>query len=322
MIRETATGKLAEQLAGKLADLRIRQLFTSSASETRFKTMESIKPFYYFPIPNNQSLRLYPLRSNLIETLTAQSIQYTALNNCCYALAKCSNIHYAADTTKFDEQAHKTLDLWNKSIAEHVYLNASGFFRIFCSQCKQSIDISSIHYSPLESFLELLPPGLIGTWQLSIISLKSDLEALLIEINDCHLFNENLLHFVEIRDFEDPGHQATEIVKIYIDAGLDGVDLLSFIGAIQKYRYFLKEGGDGHSQIYSYVLEPGFSIQQGFIGLKKFLSAISRLDSYYIEESGYSLSRKSDFQLLRQWTGSRLRSSQPERSFALDLDDA
>lgn len=308
MSREPAICTLANQMAEKVASLRIRQLFAPSASETRLSSMESIKPFYYLPIPNNQSLRLYPLRSNLIETLTAQSTKYTALNNCCYALAKCSNSYYAAHRAMFFEQAHQTLTLWNKSIAQRVYHNTSGFFRSFCSQCQQVIDLSSIHYSPLEHWLGVLPPGLVGTWQLSIISLKTDLEALLLEIGDCPHYKEDVLHFVEIRELEDLDHQATEIVSLYIDAGLDGVALLGVVDAIKKYRYRIKEERSGHDHHYSYALEPGLSLQQGFIGLKHFLSAISRLDSYYMKESAYSLTRQSDLQLLKQWTCSQKRS--------------
>jgi hypothetical protein len=309
--RKPTTGRLADQLADKVADLRIRQLFAPSASETRFSTMKSTKLFYHFPIPNNQTLRLYPLCSDLIKTLTAQSTDYTALNNCCYALAKCSNSYYAAHRTEFDKQAHQILASWNKSIAERVYHNTSGFFRALSSQCQQTIDITSVHYSSLENRLALLPLGLTGIWQFSIISLKSDLEALLLEIADCPLYKEDFLHFVEIKEFKVLDHPATEIVNLYIDAGLDCVALLEVVDTIKKYRYRINEERFGHDYHYSYALEPGLSLQQGFFGLKQFLSTISRLDSYYVKESAYSLTRQSDLQLLKQWACSHKRSRQP-----------
>ena len=211
----------------------------------------------------------------------------------------------------FYEQARQTLTLWNKSIAQRVYHNTSGFFRAFRSQCQQVIDVSSTHYSPLEHWLGVLPPGLISTWQLSIISLKTNLEALLLEIGDCPLYKEDVLHFVEIRELDVLDHQATEIVSLYIDAGLDCVALLGIVDAIKKYRYRIKKERSGHHHHYSYALEPGLSLQQGFIGLKQFLSVISKLDSYYVKESAYSLTRQSDLQLLKQWACSYKRSRQP-----------
>jgi hypothetical protein len=102
--------------------------------------------------------------------------------------------------------------------------------------------------------LALLPLGLTGIWQFSIISLKSDLEALLLEIADCPLYKEDFLHFVEIKEFKVLDHPATEIVNLYIDAGLDRVALLEVVDAIKKYRYRLKEDRFGHDFHYSYAL--------------------------------------------------------------------